>query len=386
MPFELSKEELMMEKMTREFAQKELVEQAAENDKTHAYPAEALKKMGELGYLGMLVSEENGGEETGTVSYALALMEIAAADASCAVIMSVHDSIGCGSIEKFGTPEQKKEFLEPMARGDFIGAFCLTEPEAGSDPQGMVTSADKDGDDWILNGTKRFITTGANAGVYIVIAKHDPSAGSKGFTAFLCDRSMPGFIVGRVEDKMGQRGSDTTDIVLDNCRVPDSRRLGEVGQGFIVAMSGLDAGRIGIGSLGCGIAMGAFNEAVKYSKQREQFGRPICENQAIRFMIADMKMKISAARLLILDAASKKDRGENCTVEASMAKCFATDMAQEVCGMALQIHGGYGYTTEYPVERMYRDARITTIYEGTNQVQRIVISNEILGKAKGKKK
>ncbi|MCD6272437.1 MAG: acyl-CoA dehydrogenase family protein [Deltaproteobacteria bacterium] len=380
MAFELTKEELMVQKMTREFAQKELVEQAAENDKTHSYPAKALKKMGELGYLGMLVKEGYGGDDAGTVSYALALMEIAAADASCAVIMSVHDSIGCGSIQKFGTEEQKKQWLEPMARGDFIGAFCLTEPEAGSDPQSMETTAERDGDDYIINGIKRFITTGKNAGVYITITKTDPAAGSKGITAFLLDQSLPGFIVGRVEDKMGQRGSDTTDIILENCRVPASRMLGKEGEGFMVAMSSLEDGRIGVGSIGCGIAMAALGETIKYAKQRKQFGRFIAENQAIRFMIADMKMKVEAARLLILNAASKKDRGESCALEASMAKCYATDIAQEVCGEAIQIHGGYGYLTDYPVERYYRDARITTIYEGTNQIQRIVIANEILGK------
>ena len=380
MAFELTKEELMVQKMTREFAQKELVEQAAENDKTHSYPAKALKKMGELGYLGMLVKEEYGGDDAGTVSYALALMEIAAADASCAVIMSVHDSIGCGSIQKFGTEEQKKQWLEPMARGDFIGAFCLTEPEAGSDPQSMETTADRDGDYYIINGIKRFITTGKNAGVYVTITKTDPAAGSKGITAFLLDQSLPGFIVGRVEDKMGQRGSDTTDIILENCRVPASRMLGKEGEGFRVAMSSLEDGRIGVGSIGCGIAMAALGETIKYAKQRKQFGRLIAENQAIRFMIADMKMKVEAARLLILNAASKKDRGESCALEASMAKCYATDIAQEVCGQAIQIHGGYGYLTDYPVERYYRDARITTIYEGTNQIQRIVIANEVLGK------
>ncbi|WDN90146.1 hypothetical protein BuS5_03116 [Desulfosarcina sp. BuS5] len=380
MAFELTKEELMVQKMTREFAQKELVEQAAENDKTHSYPAEALKKMGELGYLGMLVKEEYGGDDAGTVSYALALMEIAAADASCAVIMSVHDSIGCGSIQKFGTEEQKKKWLEPMARGEFIGAFCLTEPEAGSDPQSMGTTAERNGDDYIINGIKRFITTGKNAGVYVTITKTDPAAGSKGMTAFLLDQSLPGFIVGRVEDKMGQRGSDTTDIILENCRVPASRMLGKEGEGFMVAMSSLEDGRIGVGSIGCGIAMAALGETIKYAKQRKQFGRLIAENQAIRFMIADMKMKVEAARLLILNAASKKDRGESCALEASMAKCYATDIAQEVCGEAIQIHGGYGYLTDYPVERYYRDARITTIYEGTNQIQRIVIANEILGK------
>jgi alkylation response protein AidB-like acyl-CoA dehydrogenase len=380
MAFELTKEELMVQKMTREFAQKELVEQAAENDKTHSYPAEALKKMGELGYLGMLVTEEYGGDDAGTVSYALALMEIAAADASCAVIMSVHDSIGCGSIQKFGTDEQKQKWLKPMARGEFIGAFCLTEPEAGSDPQSMETTAKRDGDDYIINGIKRFITTGKNAGVYVTITKTDPSAGSKGMTAFLLDQSLPGFIVGRAEDKMGQRGSDTTDIIFENCRVPASRMLGKEGEGFMVAMSSLEDGRIGVGSIGCGIAMAALDETIKYAKQRKQFGRFIAENQAIRFMIADMKMKVEAARLLILSAASKKDRGESCALEASMAKCYATDIAQEVCGDAIQIHGGYGYLTDYPVERYYRDARITTIYEGTNQIQRIVIANEILGK------
>lgn len=383
MAFEISKEQKMIQKMARDFARKELAETAAERDLSHEYPAENLKKMGELGLLGMLVSEKYGGEDMGTVAYSLALTEVAYSCASTAVIMSVHDSICCGSIEKFGTEEQKEEFLRPMAAGEFIGAFALTEPEAGSDPQAMTCSADKDGDDYIINGTKRFITSGKNCGVVILLARTE-AKGSKGISAFLITHDMAGFEVGRIEDKMGQCASDTTDLLFTNCRVPASRMLGKVGEGFTVAMSGLDAGRIGIASLALGIGMAALDEAKSYAKQRKQFGKSLSEFQGMQWMLADMAMDVEAARLMVLNAAATKERGENCTVEASMAKCCASEMAQRVSGQAIQIHGGYGYTKEYPVERFYRDARITTIYEGTNQVQRIVIANNMF-KSKKKK-
>ncbi len=385
MTFEITKEQQMIQKMAREFARKDLMEKAAERDRTHEYPADSLKKMGELGLLGMLVSEKYGGEDMGTVAYSLALSEVAYACASTAVIMSVHNSICCGSIEKFGSEAQKEEFLRPMAAGEIIGAFALTEPEAGSDPQSMTCSAEKDGDDYIINGTKRFITSGKNGGVTILLARTAPT-GSKGITAFLITPGMQGFEVGRIEDKMGQCASDTVDLNFTNCRVPASRVLGKEGEGFIVAMSGLDAGRIGIGSLSLGLGMSALDEAKKYAKQRIQFGKPISEFQGLRWMLADMAMDVEAARLLVLNAAAIKERGENCTAAASMAKCYASEMAQRVTGQAIQIHGGYGYTKEYPVERFYRDARITTIYEGTNQVQRIVIANDLLKDTKKKKK
>lgn len=385
MGFQISKEQQMIQQMAREFARKDLAEKAEARDRNHEYPADSLKKMGELGLLGMLVSEKYGGEDMGTVAYSLALSEIAYSCASTAVIMSVHNSICCGSIEKFGTEEQKEEFLRPMAAGEIIGAFALTEPEAGSDPQSMACTAEKDGTDYIINGTKRFITSGKNGGVIILLARTAPT-GSKGITAFLITPDMPGFEVGRVEDKMGQCASDTVDLNFTNCRVPAARMLGKEGEGFVVAMSGLDAGRIGIASLALGIGTAALDEAKKYAKQREQFGKPIGEFQGLRWMLADMAMDVEAARLLVLNAAATKERGENCTAQASMAKCYASEMAQRVTGQGIQIHGGYGYTKEYPVERFYRDARITTIYEGTNQVQRIVIANDLMKDKKKKKK
>jgi alkylation response protein AidB-like acyl-CoA dehydrogenase len=313
------------------------------------------------------------------VAYSLALSEIACACASTAVIMSVHNSICCGSIEKYGTEAQKEEFLRPMAAGEFIGAFALTEPEAGSDPQSMQCSAVRDGDDYIINGTKRFITTGKNSGVIILLAR-TAEKGSRGISAFLITHDLPGFEVGRIEDKMGQCASDTTDLLFNNCRVPASRMLGREGEGFVIAMSGLDAGRIGIASLSLGIARAALDESIKYSKKRSQFKQRIADFQGIRWMLADMAMDVEVSRLLVLNAASIKEAGRNCTSAAAMAKCHASEMVQRVTGQAIQIHGGYGYIKEYPVERFYRDARITTIYEGTNQIQRIVIANELLGK------
>lgn len=379
MSFELTKEQLMIQKAAREFALKELAPLAGERDRTHEYPGDSLKKMGELGFLGMLVSEKYGGGDFGTVAYSLALSEIACACASTAVIMSVHNSICCGSIEKYGTEAQKEEFLRPMAAGEFIGAFALTEPEAGSDPQSMQCSAVRDGDDYIINGTKRFITTGKNSGVIILLAR-TAEKGSRGISAFLITHDLPGFDVGRIEDKMGQCASDTTDLLFNNCRVPASRMLGREGEGFVIAMSGLDAGRIGIASLSLGIARAALDESIKYSKKRSQFKQRISDFQGIRWMIADMAMDVEASRLLVLNAANIKEAGGNCTSAAAMAKCHASEMVQRVTGQAIQIHGGYGYIKEYPVERFYRDARITTIYEGTNQIQRIVIANELLGK------
>ncbi|MDO5674537.1 MAG: acyl-CoA dehydrogenase [bacterium] len=382
MSVQLSKEQLMIQKMARDFARKELAPLAAERDEKHLYPADSLKKMGELGLLGMLVSEKYGGEDMGTVAYALALSEIAAACASTAVIMSVHNSICCGSIEKFGTEEQKQEFLVPMAGGEFIGAFALTEPEAGSDAQALSCTAERDGDSYVLNGTKRFITSGQNGGVVLVLARTKPT-GSDGITAFLVTHDMPGFKVDKVENKMGQCASDTVDLVFSNCKVPASRMLGKEGEGFTVAMSGLDAGRIGIAALSLGLGQAALDEAVKYAKQRKQFGQEIAKFQGLQWILADMAMDVEAARQLVLNAAAIKERGENCTMAASMAKCFASEMANRVTSQAIQIHGGYGYIKEYPVERFYRDARILTIYEGTNQIQRHVIARELL-KAKGR--
>ncbi len=383
---ELTREQLMIQKMAREFARKDLSAMAAERDLKHEYPAESLRQMGKLGLLGMLVPEEYGGEAMDTVSYALAMTEIAYACASTAVIMSVHNSICCGSLLRFGTQAQRERYLVPMAKGDIIGSFALSEPEAGSDPASMEATAQKQWDHYILNGTKRWITGGATSGLFIVLAKTDPDAGHKGISAFLVTKDMPGFETGRLEDKMGQCASDTTDILLSNCKVPADHLLGEEGDGFVVAMSGLDDGRIGIAALSLGLGQAALDQAVEYSKNRVQFGRPIADNQGLRWMIADMATDVEASRLLVLNAAAKKDRGEKCSKEASMAKLHASEMANRVAGQAIQIHGGYGYTREFPVERFYRDARVLTIYEGTSQIQKIVIANHVIGDRKKKKK
>ncbi|MFP4214117.1 MAG: acyl-CoA dehydrogenase [Desulfohalobiaceae bacterium] len=385
MSLALSKEQKLVQKTAREFARKELAEKAAERDQNQEYPADSLKKMAELGLLGMLVPEEYSGEDMDTVSYALALSEIAYSCASTAVIMSVHNSICCGSLVRFGTQEQKQKYLVPMAQGDFIASFALSEPEAGSDPASMSSTASKGDKEYILNGTKRWISGGATSELFIILAKTDPEAGHKGVSAFLVTRDMPGFKTGRKEDKMGLRASDTTDIILDNCRVPAENLLGREGEGFKIAMSGLDDGRLGIAAQSLGVGQAALDHSVKYAKQREQFGKPIAENQGLRWMIADMAMDVEAARSLLFSAAAKKDRGERCSKEASMAKLYASEMANRVTGQAVQIHGGYGYTKEFEVERLYRDARVFTIYEGTSQIQKIVIANEVLGDKKKKK-
>ncbi len=383
---ELTREHLMIQKMAREFARKDLAPLAAERDQKHEYPAESLRQMGELGLLGMLVPEEYGGEHMDTVSYALAMAEVAYACASTAVIMSVHNSICCGSLLRFGTPEQKERYLVPMAKGKIICSFALSEPEAGSDPASMEATAEKQGDYYILNGTKRWITGGATSGLFIVLAKTDPDAGHRGISAFLVTRDMEGFETGRLEDKMGQCASDTTDLLFSNCKVPADHLLGKEGDGFVVAMSGLDDGRIGIAALSLGLGQAALDHAVDYAKKRVQFGRPIADNQGLRWMIADMATDVEAARLLVLNAAAKKDRKEACSKEASMAKLHASEMANRVTGQAIQIYGGYGYTREFPVERFYRDARVLTIYEGTTQIQKIVIANHVIGDRKKKKK
>ncbi len=383
---ELTREHLMIQKMAREFARKDLAPLAAERDQKHEYPAESLRQMGELGLLGMLVPEEYGGEHMDTVSYALAMAEVAYACASTAVIMSVHNSICCGSLLRFGTPEQKEHYLVPMAKGEIICSFALSEPEAGSDPASLEATAEKQGDYYILNGTKRWITGGATSGLFIVLAKTNPEAGHRGISAFLVTRDMEGFETGRLEDKMGQCASDTTDLLFSNCKVPADHLLGKEGDGFVVAMSGLDDGRIGIAALSLGLGQAALDHAVDYAKKRLQFGRPIADNQGLRWMIADMATDVEAARLLVLNAAAKKDRGEACSKEASMAKLHASEMANRVTGQAIQIYGGYGYTKEFPVERFYRDARVLTIYEGTTQIQKIVIANHVIGDRKKKKK
>ncbi len=378
MLFKLTDEQVMIKNMVREFSRKVIAATAAERDKTKEFPADNFKQMGELGLMGMMIPEEYGGEAADTVSYVLALSEIAYSCASTSVVMSVQNSIVCESLNNFGTQKQKEEYLTPLANGEWIGAFALTEPDAGSDPVSQETTAVKEGDQWVINGTKRFITTGEHSRMVLVTAKTDGSKGHKGISCFIVPKGTPGLIVGHMEDKMGLRASDTTDLIFEECRVPDSQMLGKEGDGFKIAMSGLDSGRIGIAAQSYGVAMAAFDAAVKYAKKRKQFGVAISKHQGIRFQIADMATQIEAAKQLIFSAASLKDRKENYTREASIAKLFASEMVQKVTARAIQIHGGYGFTKDYPVERFYRDARVFTIYEGTSEIQRVVISNQIL--------
>ncbi len=378
MLFKLTDEQLMIKNMVREFSRKVIAATASERDKTKEFPADNFKQMGELGLMGMMIPEEYGGESADAVSYVLALSEIAYSCASTSVVMSVQNSIVCETFLKFGTEEQKLEFLVPLASGEIIGAFGLTEPDAGSDPVSQETTAVRDGDHYILNGTKRFITSGKNAKVALITAKTDESKGHKGISCFVIPKGTPGLIVGHLEDKMGLRASDTTDLILENCKIPVANILGKEGDGFKIAMAGLDSGRIGIAAQSYGVAMAAFDAAVKYVKKRKQFGVAISKHQAIRFQIADMATQIEAAKQLIFSAASLKDRKQPYTREASIAKLFASEMVNEVTARAIQMHGGYGFTKDYPVERFYRDARVFTIYEGTSEIQRIVISNQIL--------
>jgi len=378
MSFKLSDEQLMIQSMVREFSRKVVAATAVERDRTKEFPWENFKQMGELGLMGMMIPTEYGGEGADAVSYVLALSEIAYSCASTSVVMSVQNSIVCESIYKFGTEGQKQEFLIPLASGEIIGAFALTEPDAGSDPVSQTTTAVRDNDHYIINGTKRFITSGKNSRAVIVTAKTDEEARHKGISAFLVAKDTPGLIVGHMEDKMGLRASDTTDLIFENCRVPVSALLGKEGDGFKIAMAGLDSGRIGIAAQSLGVAQAALDASIKYAKKRKQFGKPISKHQGIRWQIADMATQIEAARQLIMSAAGMKDRKENYTTQASMAKLFASEMVNRITSMAIQIHGGYGFTKDYPVERFYRDARVFTIYEGTSEIQRIVISNGVL--------
>ena len=378
MPVNLTDEQLMIQTMAREFSRKVVALTAAERDRTKEFPVENLKKMGKLGLMGMMIPFEYEGSGADTVSYVLALSEIAYSCASTAVVMSVHNSIVCESIYRLGTEHQKETYLKPLARGDIIGAFAMTEPHAGSDPVGQSTTAVRDGDSYILNGSKRFITSGSNAGLTIVTAVTDETKRHHGISAFLVEKGTPGFTVGNAEDKMGLCASDTTDLIFNDCRVPVENLLGSVGDGFKIAMQALDSGRIGIAAQSLGVAQAALDAAVKYARKREQFGQPISKFQGLRWIMADMATEIEAARQLMLSAAAMKDQGVNYTAQASMAKLFASEMVNRVTAKALQIHGGYGFIKDYPVERFYRDARVFTIYEGTSEIQRIVISNHIL--------
>jgi alkylation response protein AidB-like acyl-CoA dehydrogenase len=378
MPVNLTDEQLMIQTMAREFSRKVVALTAAERDRTKEFPLENLKKMGELGLMGMMIPVEYEGSGADTVGYVLALAEIAYSCASTAVVMSVHNSIVCESIYRLGTEHQKETYLKTLARGDIIGAFAMTEPQAGSDPVGQSTTAVRDGDSYILNGSKRFITSGSNAGLTIVTAVTDETKRHHGISAFLVEKGTPGFTVGNEEDKMGLCASDTTDLIFNDCRVPVENLLGGAGDGFKIAMKALDSGRIGIAAQSLGVAQAALDAAVKYARKREQFGQPISKFQGLRWIMADMATEIEAARQLMLSAAAMKDQGLNYTAQASMAKLFASEMVNRVTAKALQIHGGYGFIKDYPVERFYRDARVFTIYEGTSEIQRIVISNHIL--------
>jgi len=379
MSFQLTDEQLMIQTMVRDFAREVLLPTAMERDLTKEFPGENLKKMGELGLMGMMVPLEYDGAGADTVSYVLALQEVAYACASTAVVMSVHNSIVCETINRFGTDQQKQSYLKPLTAGQVIGAFAMTEPHAGSDPVNQSTSAVRDGAQYVINGTKRFVTSGQNAGITIMTAKTDKTKRHKGISAFIVRKGTPGFLVGKTERKMGLCASDTTDLVFDNCRIPAENLLGQEGDGFKIAMTALDGGRIGIAAQSLGVAQAALDAAVSYAGEREQFGQPISKFQGLRWMLADMATEIEAARQLTLSAASMKDRGEKYTRQASMAKLFASEVVNRVTAKALQIHGGYGYTKEYPVERFYRDARVFTIYEGTSEIQRVVIANHLLG-------
>jgi butyryl-CoA dehydrogenase len=357
-----------------DFARERLAPGAAARDAAHAFPAAELKEMGELGFLGMLVPEEHGGSDTGVVTYASVLEEIAAGDGACSTILSVHSSVGCMPIVKFGTDEQKDRFLPKMASGEWIGGFALTEPQAGSDAANLRTRARRDGDHYVISGAKQFITSGRNGHVMIVFAVTDPDAGKKGISAFIVPTDTAGYEVVRVEDKLGQHSSDTCQLAFNDMRLPASLRLGEEGAGYRIALSNLEGGRIGIASQSVGMARAAFEAARDYARERVTFGKPIIEHQAVAFRLADMATKIEAARQLILHAAQLREAGLPCLTEASMAKLFASEMAEAVCSAAIQIHGGYGYLADFPVERIYRDVRVCQIYEGTSDVQRIVIA------------
>ena len=379
MSFQLSEEQAMIQTMARDFAREQVLPGAGQRDREKVFPADILAMMGELGFMGMMVPEAYGGAGVDTVSYALALSEIAYACASTAVVMSVHNSICCHAILNFGSEEQKQRWLPQMCTGQCIGAFALTEPHAGSDPANQRTTAVKDGDAWVLNGSKQFITTGRHAGLIVVSAVTDKGKKHRGISTFLVPREAEGLIIGKDEDKLGLRASDTVHLGFENCRIEEGCLLGKEGDGFRVAMNALDCGRIGIGAQSLGVAQACLDESIQYLKGREAFGRALTDFQGLRWKIADMATRIEASRLLMLNAAALKDQGKKYTREASMAKLFASEMVNWVAAQAIQLHGGYGFCTDYAVERHYRDARVFTIYEGTSEIQRVVISNNILG-------
>lgn len=378
MDFNLSEEQIMIRDAARDFAQTELLPGVIERDEKQQFPAEQIKKMGELGFLGMMVDPKYGGSGLDTVSYVLAMEEISKIDASASVVMSVNNSLVCWGLENFGTEEQKQKYLVPLAKGEIIGAFCLSEPEAGSDATSQKTTAIDKGDYYLLNGTKNWITNGNNASVYLVIAQTHPEKMHKGINALIVEKGMEGFVVGPKENKLGIRGSDTHSLMFTDVKVPKENRIGEDGFGFKFAMKTLAGGRIGIASQALGIASGAYELALKYSKERKAFGKEISKHQAIAFKLADMAVQIEAARHLCIKAAWEKDQKQNYDLSGAMAKLYAAEMAMQVTIEAVQIHGGYGFVKEYHVERLMRDAKITQIYEGTSEIQKIVISRSIL--------
>ncbi|QIB51163.1 acyl-CoA dehydrogenase family protein [Pseudomonas sp. OIL-1] len=374
---ELNEDQRMVRDMARQFAQSELAPRAAEWDKAGWIDDAVVRQMGELGLLGMVVPEEWGGSYTDYAAYALAVEEISAGCGATGAIMSIHNSVGCGPLLKFGTPDQQQTWLPSLAAGQTIGCFCLTEPQAGSEAHNLRTRAVLENGEWVINGAKQFVSNAKRAGLAIVFAVTDPELGKKGLSAFLVPTDNPGFRIERMEHKMGIRGSDTCAVSLDNCRIPEANMLGQRGKGLAIALSNLEGGRIGIAAQALGIARAAFEAALTYARERSQFGVALTEHQSIANMLADMHMKLNAARLMILHAARLRSAGEPCLSEASQAKLFASEMAEEVCSKAIQIHGGYGYLEDYPVERLYRDARITQIYEGTSEIQRLLIAREL---------
>jgi alkylation response protein AidB-like acyl-CoA dehydrogenase len=378
MNFELTEEQVAVRDAARDFAQNVLKQGVIERDRDQKFPTEEIKQLGELGFLGIMVDPKYGGAGMDALCYVLAMEELSKIDASTSVIMSVNNSLVCYGIEKYGTEEQKQKFLTPLAKGQKLGAFCLSEPEAGSDATSQRTTAIDMGDHYLLNGTKNWITNGGSASTYIVIAQTDVEKGHKGINAIIVEKDMPGFVVGAKEDKLGIRGSDTHSLMFTDVKVPKENRLGEDGFGFKFAMKTLAGGRIGIAAQALGIASGAYELALAYSKERKTFGQEIYKHQAISFKLADMATQIECARLLVYKAASLKDAGENYDLASSMAKLYASEVAMKQTVEAVQIHGGYGFVKEYHVERHMRDAKITQIYEGTSEVQKIVISRSIL--------
>ena len=376
----LSEEQELIRETARAFAEAEIAPNAAAWDRDACFPREAIEALGALGFMGMLVPDEFGGAGADHVSYALALMEIAGGDGACSTIMSVHNSVGCMPILKFGSALQKERFLKPMARGERLAAFCLSEPGAGSDAAAIRCSAERDGNHYVLRGVKQFVTSGANADIAIVFAVTDPEAGKAGISAFIVPTDTPGYQVARVERKMGQHASDTCQIVLDDLRLTPDLMLGAEGEGYRIALANLEGGRIGIAAQSVGMARAAYGAALDYAKTRETFGRPIIQHQAVAFRLADMATALEAAELLVLEAAARRDAGFPCQKQSAMAKLFASEMAEKVASDAIQIHGGYGYLAEYPVEKIYRDLRVCQIYEGTSDIQRLVISREIAGR------